>query len=276
MAIKNIDTKELPTFGRRLMELANEREVGEPKLLAELLYEECKELVEPDKRKNKYGMIVKDYNHDISAIRRIVQQHFNEENAWKIQSPYMLAYSKVFDCSIDYLYGKTTVKRSDVELQDICAKTHLTEKAITRLQQEYSDEVDVFSKSRIWIDILESDLFDKIPEDWFLYSAKKLDYIKFEDIINNSGDQVTLKEPIMETSINVKKDALIKLRANLIGSYEGAFSMLLHDITVYIEGKTEKFIEDLYDNLDTSVYYRKMKEDEIIDLEIKRALSRKK
>ncbi len=276
MAIKNIDIKDLPTFGRRLMELAKEREVGEPKSLAELLYEECKDLVEPDRRKNKYGKIVKDYNHDISAIRRMVQQHFNEENAWNIQSPYMLAYSKVFNCSLDYLYGKTNVKRSDVELQDICKKTHLSEKVITRLQQEYSDEPDVFSTSRIWIDILESELFDRLPEDWFRYSAKKLEYKKFEDIINNAEDQVSLKEPILETIINVRKDALIGLRANLIGSCEGAYSMLSHDIATYIEGKTEEFVDGYYNNLDTSFYYNKFKETEIIDKEIKKALSKEK
>lgn len=111
MAITNIPLNELPSFGRRLMELAIEKECATPILLARALYEACQDLVEPAIRRNKRGKIVKDEQHDIDAIRRMVQRHFNAENATDVQSNYLFAYSKLFNCSLDYLYGVSKAKK---------------------------------------------------------------------------------------------------------------------------------------------------------------------
>ena len=55
MAITNVPLNELPTFGRRLMELAIEKGCATPILLARALYESCQDLVEPATRRNKKG-----------------------------------------------------------------------------------------------------------------------------------------------------------------------------------------------------------------------------
>ena len=125
MAIENISIEELPAFGRRLMELAREKEIGSPLLLAEALYHSYRDLVEPAQRKNKHGKVVKDSKHDIEAIKRMVQRHFNEENAYNIQSKYLYAYSMLFDCSLDFLYGNTKVRCCDLEVRDICNKFYI-------------------------------------------------------------------------------------------------------------------------------------------------------
>ena len=121
----NTSPNELPAFGRRLMTLARENNLGTPTLLAEALYNNFKDLVEPAKRKNKNGKIVKDRQHDIDAITRMVQTHLNETDICKIQSKYFLAYSKLFNCSLDYLYGTVPVRSTDPDMNAICKKTGL-------------------------------------------------------------------------------------------------------------------------------------------------------
>ena len=90
----NTSLEDLPSFGRKLMELAREHGIGTPSLLAEALYEKHQTLVEPAQRKNKNGKNVKDRKHDIAAITRMVQNHFNEEYAFNIQSKYLFAWQK--------------------------------------------------------------------------------------------------------------------------------------------------------------------------------------
>lgn len=119
----NTSLEDLPPFGRKLMELAREHGIGTPSLLAEALYEKHRTLVEPAQRKNKNGKNVKDRKHDIDAITRMVQNHFNEEYAFNIQSKYLFAYSELFHCSLDYLYGKVNVRSTDPDMNVICKKT---------------------------------------------------------------------------------------------------------------------------------------------------------
>ena len=57
MAITNVPLNELPPFGRRLMELAIEKECATPILLARALYGTCQDLVEPATRRNKKGKL---------------------------------------------------------------------------------------------------------------------------------------------------------------------------------------------------------------------------
>ncbi len=182
----NTSLNDLPSFGRRLMELAREQDIGTPMLLATKLYDNYSDLVEPAKRKNKYGKIVKDRDHDISAITRMVQTHFNEENAYNVQSKYLFAYSKLFNCSLDYLYGTTPVRSTDPDVRIICQKIGLSEKVVQKLMHKseiylegslyahfdydflYKD-LDPEAKLLInsfWNDLLESDLFIKLPEEW--------------------------------------------------------------------------------------------------------------
>ena len=182
----NTSLEDLPPFGRKLMELAREHGIGTPSLLAEALYDMHRTLVEPAKRKNKNVKNVKDRKHDIDAITRMVQNHFNEEYAFNIQSKYLFAYSELFHCSLDYLYGKVNVRSTDPDMNVICKKTGLSEKAVEKLMQHsklylegflyqhyeyeflYSD-IDpeaAVDATRFWNNIIESDFFISLPESW--------------------------------------------------------------------------------------------------------------
>lgn len=182
----NTSLEDLPSFGRKLMELAREHGIGTPILLAEALYENHRALVEPAQRKNKNGKNVKDRKHDIDAITRMVQKHFNETFAFNIQSKYLFAYSELFNCSLDYLCGKVNVRSTDPDMNGICEKTGLSEKAIEKLMKhskfylenflyqhnEYEflysniDPDAAIDTTNFWNNIIESDFFMSLPEAW--------------------------------------------------------------------------------------------------------------
>ncbi len=206
----NTSLEDLPVFGRRLMELAREKGIGTPTLLAESLYENYKELVEPAQRKNKNGKLVKDRKHDIDAITRMVQTHFNEEHAYNIQSKYMYAYSELFNCSLDYLYGKVSVRSTDPDMNKICEKTGLSEKSIERLMRHskiylegflyqhyqydflYSDldPEGALDTTSFWNDIIESNFFTSLPESWVEMACAKQLYKSTQEVL----DRVTKEE----------------------------------------------------------------------------------
>lgn len=217
----NTSLEDLPSFGRKLMELAREKEIGTPTLLARALYCDYKELVEPAQRKNKKGKIVKDEKHDIDAITRMIQTHFNEEYAYNIQSKYLLAYSKLFNCSLDYLYGTVSVRSTDPDMNTICNKTGLSEKVVEKLMRKsqiylegflyqhyeydflYSD-IDPEGKitaTAFWNDLMESDLFLSLPEEWVqmacalqLHKATKEDL----DAIASHGNESLSRDKFFE------------------------------------------------------------------------------
>lgn len=211
--LENTSLNDLPAFGRRLMELSREKGIGSPTLLATKLYDDYCDLVEPAKRKNKYGKIVKDRTHDISAITRMVQTHFNEENAYNVQSKYLFAYSKLFNCSLDYLYGTVSVKSTDPDVRTICRKLGLSEKVVHKLMRKpeiylegslyahfdydflYKDldpEAKLLANS-FWNELLESDMFIKLPEKW-AYMACAL---QLHNAIKESLDSIDSKSVSM-------------------------------------------------------------------------------
>lgn len=203
MAIKRLeDIREEAVFGRKLFKLGRDVGILGPAAIAGALYknDECYNLVSPGNRKKYESNKTK----DINSIARRVQDHINLENGYDVQGNYMLAYSTLFNCSLDYLYGKIEVKSPDATIADISEKTGLSATAITKLMkkdevciEEYLetlnkyglletmpadgwDEEDdggyyesYFSVSKFWSDLIESKLFSELPEDWYRMACAK-------------------------------------------------------------------------------------------------------
>jgi len=140
----------------------------------------------------------------------------------------MMAYSILFDCSLDYLYGLINEKCPNVEVLDIAHKTGFSVEAINRLMSgeevyideflqgvqhyglldvpgvgDYDPELDDYfletevSVSKFWSDLIESDLFSKLPKDWnrmacALYTSKAI------KIVANDAKQEMDKLPTLE------------------------------------------------------------------------------
>lgn len=203
MAIKSIDDiREEAKFGRKLFSLGAELKMNGPAAVADGLYEnhECYELVKPRGRTVKY---LANKEKDTDAIARTVQRHFDYVSPVDVPGNYMLAYSVLFDVSLDYLYGKIEDKCPNLEVLDISKKTGLSVTAVKRLMsneeiclEEYlsalnnynlldlpvdngydpdaddiEDEDDYIntyaSVTKFWSNIIENEAFQKIPENWY-------------------------------------------------------------------------------------------------------------
>lgn len=204
MALDIIDIPEEALFGKKLWQLSVDSGVGgSPTKIATALYEndECYQYVKPRSRDKKH---YENRKKDIDAIMKRVQDHlglthnlYNDESkckfAYDVPGDYMMAYSILFNCSMDYLYGLVEEKYPNAEIADIANKTGLSSKAIENLiesDEVYIDKflntvyhygldpfcdaydeadecISIASKTTFWNTILESSLFDKIPEEWY-------------------------------------------------------------------------------------------------------------
>lgn len=270
MAIAKIPLKEFPTFGRRLMELAREKEIGSPLLLAEALYENCYNLVEPAQRKNKYGKNVKDQKHDIEAIKRMVQNHFNEENAYNVQSKYLYAYSKLFNCSLDYLYGDIDVRSKDLEVRAMYDKLHVDEEGIYNLINNYDSDPERFSFTRFWSKILSTDMFNEIHQVWLRYGMEVLQYRDLEKKIEAIRKaEVLAEDSLYRMLMEERRDTLEKIQPGKKSSCEGALEMLFQTLSMYIDLQTKAWVESKHVDLADNYYNNEVKKIKILEKELK-------
>ena len=121
------------TFGKRLLTVADARQMGDTGTLANAIYsnKRCREIVKIREHKEYTNPF-----EEVEAIRRNIQNHLTQDKydeAWKVPSQYMYAYSVILVCSLDYLYGKSEIMSSDLEVADICQKTGLSEDAVNCL-----------------------------------------------------------------------------------------------------------------------------------------------
>ena len=270
MAITNIPLNELPSFGRRLMELAIEKECATPILLARALYEACQDLVEPAIRRNKRGKIVKDEQHDIDAIRRMVQRHFNAENATDVQSNYLFAYSKLFNCSLDYLYGVSKAKSVDLSVQDICDKLHVDEKMILSLMEEFDSDPEVFSPTTWWSDMLSSDMFSIIPRAWLFYCMEELksrDLEKKIEAIKKAEESAG--DSTYRTMMEVRRISLEKMQGGRYSDCAGAYGRLISLISEYLSTTASEWIDLQHSDLSDNYYDNEIKKIEILEVALR-------
>lgn len=270
MAFAGYTMDEFHGFSKRLVQLAREKNIGEPKLLAEELYNNYPSLIEPAQRKNKYGKIVKDRKHDIDAITRMIQNHFTEENAYNVQSKYLYAYSQLFDCSLDYLYGVSPVKSCDCEVKDICSKLHLSESAVINLMEGYDQNSEVFSPTRCWSEVLSSELFFKAPEAWLHYSMKVLQYRDLEKKIEaiRKAEESAL-DSINRAMVEIRRISLEKMQLGKESDCGGALLFLTKLLSQYIDLWTENWVNSQHIDFAENYYDNEIKKIEIMEAALK-------
>ena len=121
------DTK----FKTRLSKLMISKGYKNSNDLARALYEQelvsvkskiTEETLEEEIKKNAIGSIVKK-----------VRKHMVADDASLVQGEFIVAYSRLFECSADYLLGYSDVITRDVTIQSICKATGLSEIAVLKL-----------------------------------------------------------------------------------------------------------------------------------------------
>ena len=110
----------------------------------------------------------------LKNIMKNIQIHLNTEDAYEVNSRYMYAYSTIFDCSYDYLYGRSEIMTADLDVRDICNKTGLSEKAVVNLVERHQDEIESsgFSVIEWWSELLYDIPFTAIPMAFMAYASR--------------------------------------------------------------------------------------------------------
>ena len=164
-------------FGRRLFKLGEKHGLRGPAAIGKAIYDnlECFLLFCPGGRNYRYEI---NEDKDLPTIRRRVDEHLDVENAYDLSGNYMYAYSILFNCSLDFLYGKIDDECPNLEVLDISKKTGLS---VTVAQKLY--ELSKEGESPIvdcWSAIMDSPLFDSVYKDWRFITYSTYDKIDLE------------------------------------------------------------------------------------------------
>ena len=224
-------------FGLRLRTALERKGISDTRQLAEELDKQCSSII--NMRKKKPGAQPKD---PISYIMRNIQIHLNKEEAYKIPSAYMYAYSVVLDCSLDYLYGRSKIMASDLSIADICEKTGLSESSVNNLveeQQNYTS--DSFSFSNWWSRLLSDPYFQSIPMSWLIYAGKLVDIFDIKKKISareKATQDIKVTDKIVECMFfeENEKSFRIDLREKediALGAYSKMISLMEHTLDEY-------------------------------------------
>ena len=272
MAINNIKIEEFRGFSKRLATLAREYGLGKPEDLANALYEnkECRKIVKPRERKNKDGKIEKSPTKEKEAIKRAIQYHYEEEDAYKIQSTYMYAYSIIFNCSLDYLYGKTEVMSSNLEVADICKKTGLSEdsvKALIETTEANKGNESGFSLPAWWSELMSGDSFYMLPMAWLSYADRIVqlyDIDKKAKALKKTSEKKGIDSFLMNMQ-DMKADTLFKIRHEKEDSTMGAYHKMMSYVEGFLSQYAKEWAEKQHPEYDEMYYRNEMNKIEIIE-----------
>ena len=307
MVIRSVDDL-LPEalFGRLLFTLGAKRGLTGPTAIANALYDNdtCFKLFSPAGRV-KYRI---NEEKDKEAIFQRVKEHLKAVSVIDIKKPsYLLAYSELFHCSLDYLYGKIEDECPNVEVLDISKKTGLSCNAVEKLManaevcmEEYlsmADRLGLFdapppadpgdededgyydtyaSVSKFWSDLIESDQFTRLPENWHRlvcamytktgvkisfdnyksFDAEKLTADEFSGLSYSwqrlfPHDELFIKpqycEEVFETDPNQARDVFVEVRNEFCRKLEEMSEELENTIMGYT-GKIQRDFIGLLEN----------------------------
>ena len=244
-------------FGRRLFLIGEKNGCKGPAAIADALYknDDCFKLLTPRGRSEKYKF---NKDKDTAAIMRRVQDHLDCVNAYDVSSNYLLAYSILFDCSMDFLYGKIDVECPNLEIFDISKKTGLSIEVCKRLVYCSKDgESPVVDD---WSAILGSDLYNSVPADWRFITNKiyermeleaKLEGLKWEKTFFYDNNIDPYNEELFISSRDIDFDirTVNEEIANMDASFYGMLSKVSKNIADFIESNARGHYEMSRDEL---------------------------
>lgn len=272
MSIKSPeDIREGAVFGKKLSELAlplyktGRREKG-ASLIAVALYEndDCYAIIHPrgwEKRpletENKATKKVK------SSIARSVQRHLDLENAYDVSCNYMMAYSILFNCSLDFLYGKIDDPCPNVEILDISNKTGLSVDAVKNLVNSAdATEGGPSFVHKSWSKLLEGDAFLGIPFDIMAARNEACEVLKCDAAVEAIESVLKDEDPktVEYNLVDIKKKPILKKKEAHYAAYYGMLYKLSQDVTGILDALVEEQLSDehYYDEAleDLTLQYR--------------------
>ena len=130
MAYKNtMREDEYSGFGKKLMGLMCESGYDTAPKLARKLYDSGVVKVKPRNGKYEDDDGTEQRKNAIGSVQKKIEKHLKSEIC-DIQGEFIIAYSRFFQCSADWLLGFTDVRTPNIEVRQICEKTGLSEAAV--------------------------------------------------------------------------------------------------------------------------------------------------
>lgn len=262
-------------FGKRLLTVANAKEMGDTGTLAKAILDNkrCREIVKMREHK-EYTSIFQ----ELEAIRRNIQNHLTHEKyneAWKVPSQYLYAYSIILDCSLDYLYGKTEIMSSDLEIRDICNKTGLLESAVVNLIERHKDEIepDGFSLITWWSKLLCDPPFTVIPMAWLSYADRLVelrDIDKKIEACEKAAKDAPVDDPITKLLMNDDNQKSLKIiKRNKEDSILGARYEMASIVEGLLIQYAEQWAEEQHPEYDEMYYQSEINRRKILNATLK-------
>ena len=187
-----------------------------------------------EKRKNAVGSIIKK-----------IREHLKDDSTRTVQADFLCAYAELFHCSVDYLLGRTDVMSPDIDVQQICQKTGLSEKAVIRLLDDSSPQ---WLWNEIWSVLIESELYESLPYDWLSFGNSLISEAHAQGRIDARNDPNMLEgmdEDEKEKHESETSELIDQKITNHAAAY-GALYKMTRDISKVLEdeAKSRSWIED--------------------------------
>lgn len=257
-------------FGMKLYDIAKKRGIEGAPAIAEALYENdvCYKIIKPGGRDKKYLTY---RNKDIAAISKQVQRHFDCEEAYEVGSDYLYAYSKLFNCSIDYFFGLISQDCPNADTNDIAEKTGLSGKAVANLIQSKDEDSDAsYSRTKWWSDIPSDDAFDSIPAAWMMYCMQVQEYNDLEKKIKAiEAAEKSANDQSYRLMMQARREALEKMQPGKSSDCDGAFRILSKLTSDYYDKKIEEWLSTHHVDIEQNYYDNEIKRIEILENALK-------
>lgn len=231
MAIKNEEN--LSQFGYKLLILMKEQDCDTPKALAKKLL--AAKLVTVNTRG---ADIYKNKDNAVGSIEKKIRTHLHADDATCLQGEFVNAYCKFFSCSADYLFGFTEIRTPNIEVRKMCEITGLSEVVINRLIENAKSE-NTIHKCQAWSQILESDLYDGIVNNWIMAGEQAL--IAAQKEVEREKLKKELEKATGPDILDIRAD--LEGVENAYRSANAAYAGLLFNISRNVSGFVEYLLK---------------------------------
>ena len=217
--------------------MSNHEECNTVMKLATVLYE--RDLVHVNQKEYPFDDGTEKRKNAIGSIVKKVRQHLNENSKRMVQGEFLNAYAELFGCSVDYLLGRTDILSPDIDVQQICLKTGLSEKAVVKLMDESMPQ---WLWHDVWSILIESDLYESLPGDWFSFCGSLMYEAGKSGSIEARSDPKAL-EGLSEEE-RLKEEEYTRKLENDKHTYQaaayGALYKMTRDISLILENEAKR------------------------------------
>ena len=250
MALWN-NSRKLSPLGLRLKELVDEKNksitneediIQSPRDLAKHLYSLGLVHVNTGDNFNDEGT---DKNNAIGSVEKKIVRHIKTGRIVDHNGEFVIAYSKFFNCSSDYILGLTKIKSTDIEVRRICELTGLSEAAVNNLvsgkliYDQLGKNINYY-----WSVLLESSLYKELAFDWLEARVQAMNAAGNEHNLQIATK--LLEQGISKEHLGEKLDpyALDDAAKTYRDAYEGILYKLYRKIVNLIEDNIKSEYED--------------------------------